>query len=254
MARVIMNRPQYLNAQSRVMIDELDDAFAKAVADDEVRVIVLSGNGEHFSSGHDIGTPEQTMYWEARGGRPTERMPFYNWMKTSYLDMSLRWRNLPKPTIAMVQGYCIFGGWMFASSMDLIFAADDAKFLAGHTEYFPVPWDLGVRKAKDILFESRFIGAKEALEAGFVSRVIPREKLEEETLAYAHRVAENDPFVVQLCKFSVNHAQDAMGFTNAVEPALQAAVLRLFQNSDMKRGKRMFGVDLALKHVRETQE
>jgi len=154
-ARVILNRPQYHNAQSRVLLEEMDDAFKRAAADDEVRVIILSGNGQHFSSGHDLGTPEQRSDPLYLGTRRTERAPFYNWMKEHYLDKCLRWRNLPKPTIAMVQGYCIFGGWMIASSMDLIFAAANAKFLCSHFQYFSVPWDLGPRKAKEVLLERR---------------------------------------------------------------------------------------------------
>jgi len=253
-ARVIMNRPRYHNAQSRMMLEEMDDAFAKAAADDKVRVIIMSGNGEHFSSGHDIGTPEQQADHAARGGWPAKREPYYNWMKDYYLDMSLRWRSLPKPTIAMVHGYCIYGGWIVASSMDLIFASEDAQFLGTHTQFFPVPWDVGIRRAKDVLFEGRFITAQEALDWGFVSRVWPREKLEEETLAYAQRVAENHPFNLRMCKFSVNHAQDLMGFTSAVQAALQTFFTMQYgrHREGVPKGTSLIGN--ALKHSGETPE
>jgi len=96
-ARVILNRPQYLNAQSWQMREEMDDAFKRAVADDETGAIVLSGAGEHFSSGHDISTPEDRAYREAHGHARTDRMGRYADMRQITLENTLRWRNLPKP-------------------------------------------------------------------------------------------------------------------------------------------------------------
>ena len=150
-ARVILNRPRYRNAQSRIMLEEMDDAFARSVADDEVKVIVLSGDGEHFSAGHDLGTPEEEADREARGF-PAEGRGIYKRLRQIYMENTMRWRNLQKPTIAMVQGYCIFGGWMIASAMDIIFASEDALFLPSQFQYFSTPWDIGPRKAKEILF------------------------------------------------------------------------------------------------------
>jgi enoyl-CoA hydratase len=223
-ARIILNRPKYLNAQSLIMREEMDDAFARAGADDEVGVIILSGAGSSFSAGHDIGTPEDATDRKARGLRK-DRLGRYREMRASCLENTMRWRNVPKPTIAMVHGYCIFGGWMFAAAMDLVFAAEDALFLPSHFQYFSTPWDIGAKKAKEILFEHRFITAWEAYEYGFVNRVFPKEKLEEETLAYANRVADNylqESFRVRTVKFSINHMLDTMGFTSALEAAYQS--------------------------------
>jgi enoyl-CoA hydratase len=251
-ARVILDRPQYYNAQSYVLLEEMDDAFARAVADDAVRVIVLSGNGEHFSSGHDLGTPESRADRERRG-LPTTLREQYKQLRAFNVENTLRWRNLPKPTIAMVHGYCIFGGWMIASAMDVIFASTDAKFLAGPVEYFCIPWDVDPRKAKEILFESRFLSAQEAFEHHFVNRVVPREKLEEETLAYARRVAENDPFLVETSKFLVNNALDTMGFTASVEAAFQSYFGAIHPRlTEEAQNRRLAPVDLALRHLRET--
>lgn len=222
-ARIILNRPEYFNAQSRLMREEMDSAFAQAAEDDGVGVIVLSGAGEHFSSGHDLGTPEERADREERG-YPTDRLGRYKRVRATTLENSLRWRNIPKPTIAMVQGYCIFGGWIFAAAMDIIFASEDALFLPSHIQYFSVPWDIGPRKAKEVLFEHRFITAWEAYQHGLVNRVYPREKLEEETLSYAERVATNwmmNPGTVRTVKFSVNHMMDTMGFTTELEAAYQ---------------------------------
>ncbi len=229
-ARVILNRPRYRNAQSRILLEEMDEAFTSAVDDDEVRVVILSGAGDHFSAGHDLGTPDELADRQRRGyaADPPGR---YLSMKGRLCDMHLRWRNLPKPTIAMVQGYCIFGGWMIASAMDLIFASEDALFLPSLFQYFSVPWDLGPRKTKELLFEHRFVTAQEALEHGLVSRVYPRDKLEEETLAYARRVAQNDPFHLRLLKFAVNQAQDTMGFSTAVLAAYETYYIRAIARS-----------------------
>jgi hypothetical protein len=109
------------------------------------------------------------------------------------IDPTLRWRNVPKPTIAAVQGYCIFAGWMIASACDVVIAADDAMFLPTNFQYFSVPWDLHPRKAKAILFESRFVDAKEAEELDFVSWVVPKERLQEEVMGSRAR-RRNDPF------------------------------------------------------------
>lgn len=216
--RVTMNRPQYRNAQSRVLLEELDEAFAQAAADDDVRVIVLAGAGEHFSSGHDLGTPEEV---EDRGRRPYPEGLRGEHARSweLYVAKSLRWRDLPKPTIAQVQGFCIYGGFIIASAMDLIVAADDARFLPAHLQYFSSPWDLGVRKTKEILWEARFVEAEEALALGLVNHVVPRQELELATVELAERVARMDRLTARMIKFSVNQAQDAMGFRTAVQAA-----------------------------------
>ena len=85
----------------------------------------------------------------------------------------MKWRNFPKPTIAMVEGYCIYAGWMLAAAMDVVFAAETAEFLGGFVEYNTIPWDIGIRRAKELVFESRFISAAEAEQLGFVNRVLP---------------------------------------------------------------------------------
>lgn len=223
-ARVILNRPRYFNAQSHLMFEEMEDAFNRSVQDEGVGAIVLSGAGDHFSSGHDLGTPEEIADRKTRGYR-TDWFGRYGSLRAFTMENSLRWRNLPKPTIAMVHGYCIFGGWIFAAAMDIIFASEDALFLPSHTQFFTVPWDIGPRKAKEVLFEHRFMTALEACHHGLVNRVFSREKLEDETLAYATRVADNylrDPLRARVVKFSINHMMDAEGFTAEVEAAYQS--------------------------------
>ena len=213
-----LNRPRYRNAQSRVLLEEMTDAFAVADNDTEVRVIILAGAGDHFSAGHDLGTPEEVA--------DRDRKPFgpgtlgrINRSWHLMIENSLRWRDVKKPTIAAVQGYCIFGGYLIASCMDIIIAADDAKFLPAHLQLFSAPWDLGIRKAKQILYENRFIHAPEALQLGLVTEVVPRAKLETAAMAQARKFAENDPLTLRMLKQSINAAQDAMGYRNAVQAA-----------------------------------
>ena len=258
-ARVKLNRPKYRNAQSQLMLEEMDTAFQCAVEDRDVRAIILSGEGEHFSSGHDLGTQEESEDQFARG-YPAGPSGVYEKFDKIYLEYGLRWRDLPKPTIAMVHGYCIFGGWQIASSMDLIVAAEDTKFLPGFVEYFSLPWDIGYRKAKEILFQSRFVEAEEALTLGFVNRVVPRDTLESETLAFAKKIAEAEPFLTRMTKLSLNQAQDAMGFRLAVQAALANFVLLahsgdILSAEDMAAGKRSLSpVDRALANLKEEKD
>jgi enoyl-CoA hydratase len=214
-ARVILNRPERLNAQSWTLLAEMEDAFNTAVKDPDVRVIILSGAGRSFSAGHDLDSPEQRADQRQRN-EGLDAFARTGQSRDIYVDSHLRWRDLPKPTIAMVHGYCIYGGWMIASAMDFIFAAEDALFIPTFGDYFTTSWDLGPRKAKEILYENRFMSAEEAMTWGFVNRVYPAADLERETLAYAGRVAEHDPFSTRTIKFTINQTLDTMGFTASV--------------------------------------
>ena len=217
-ARITLDRPRYRNAQSWQLLDQLDEAFDAAQNDKEVRVVVVQGNGEHFSAGHDLGTPEQIQDLRTRGV-PDVGIGEYETFRKYNLDLTLKWRNLPKPTVALVRGYCIYGGWMIAAAMDVVFAAPSARFLAGQVEYLSVPFDVGFRKAKELLFEARFISGIEAHELGLVNRVMPADQLEDEVMSYAERVAQNDPFQLRMTKLAVNQAQDTQGFTAHINSA-----------------------------------
>jgi enoyl-CoA hydratase len=224
-ARIIFNRPKYLNAQSYQMLAEFDRALAAAVEDPQCGAIVLSGAGRAFCAGHDLGTEEEIRYCSEHkltvphdGNLPKKVADMHVW----FVRKTLEWRNCPKPTVALVHGYCIYAGWMLAAAMDVVFAAEDALFLPGLVEYFSVPWDLSPRKAKEILMEHRFITAAEALSYGFVNRTYPADQLEAETLAYAGRVADNyltAPAWTGTIKASINHMEDTMGFSAEIESA-----------------------------------
>ena len=225
--RITANRPQVLNAQSRVMIVELDRAFRRVAEDPRVRVAIVAGAGAHFSAGHDLGSPEELEDQKAHPVGPG--MPD-NLARLSdlYLETCLRWRDMPKPTIAQVQGYCIMGGLMLASCCDLIVASEDALFAdravrwgGAHVQYFSMPWDLGPRKAKEHLFTGDYVDAREAHRLGLVNRVVTREALADETLGLARRIALQDPFALKLAKASVNETMDIQGHRRAVENAFK---------------------------------
>jgi enoyl-CoA hydratase len=211
-ATVELNRPAVRNAQSRELLEALDDAFIAADNNPAVNVIVLLGAGEHFSAGHDLGSEdeladrENNPWQEGLRGR-------YHHSKRYFLDNTLRWRNLSKPCIVGIQGYCIFAGWMIASAMDIIYAADNTLLLGSNFQYFSMPWDINPRKAKELLFDSRFIDAAEAAELGLVNKVVPASSLRAEVLAYAERIAGNDPYQLRMMKLAVNQAQDVQGFS-----------------------------------------
>ncbi len=252
-AVITLNRPRYRNAQSYRLLDDLDAALDRAMADPAVKVVVLTGAGEHFSSGHDLGTPESVEDRQRRG-IPPDGLAFYDNFRHYNMDINIKWRNHPKPTIAMVRGFCIYGGWMIAASMDLIFADESALFLAGLVEYFSIPYDVGIRKAKELLFESRFITAVEAKEAGLVSRIYPAADLERETLAYARRVAENSHATLRLSKLAINKQQDLQGYTSAMEDGFHNYLTLARMHTEAERRvpgeRRLTGVDLAVRGLR----
>ena len=227
-ARITTNRPRYRNAQSRRLLEELDDAFGVAAEDGDVHVIALTGAGEHFSGGHDLGTPDEMA---DRKKRPIEAglRGRFDRSREQFVDKTMRWRNVPKPTIAGVQGYCIYGGWIVASAMDILYAADNAMFLGSNFQFFSVPWDMHPRKAKELLYESRFIDAAEAAELGLVNRVFPAGRLHDEVIAYAERIARNDPFQLRMIKLDVLRAPDVdtwVAFPNAVGITLERLAKR----------------------------
>ena len=231
-AVVTMNRPRYRNAQNSVMTYALDSAFARAVEDDEVKVIVLAGSGKHFSAGHDLGTPgrDHHVHYENRAAmwwdhvdRAGGDQRFAREMEV-YLGMCRRWRDIPKPMIAMVQGACIAGGLMLSWVCDLIVASNDAFFsdpvvkmgIPG-VEYFAHPWMLGPRFAKEILYTGDRFTAQRAYEVGMVNRVVPRGDLERATFELASRIATMPRFGLALTKKAVNQCEDQMGMRNGID-------------------------------------
>jgi enoyl-CoA hydratase len=202
-------------------------------------VIILAGAGKHFSAGHDLGSPQEMEDQKKTPLEPGFRGE-YRRLWERFFENTMRWRDLPKPTIAQVQGYCIMGGMMIASACDLIIASDDALFAdravkwgGAHVQYFSMPWDLGPRKAKEYLFTGEFISAAEAEKLGLVNRVVPRARLEEETMKLAQQITERDPFALKLAKASVNEMQNAQGWREAMEGAFKNYMLTIPHRIEM---------------------
>lgn len=229
--RITLDRPEARNAQDKAMTYELNRALDAAAGDRDARVIVLAGEGPHFNAGHDLRdrTPiasfDTVSVWREFDAPGAE-----GWMAAEhelYLQMCLRWRSIPKPTIAQVHGRTIAGGLMLMWVCDLIVAADDASFSdptvafgVNGVEYFAHPWELGPRKAKELLFTGDELSATDALALGMVNRVVPRADLEAFTLELAEKIASKPTMGLKLAKQSVNQAVDAQGFRTALDAAM----------------------------------
>ncbi len=204
-ARIVLARAQAANAQDYQLLSELNQAFDRAARDDSVRVIILAADGNHFSSGHDLraGTDMSEVdpigtwcCFDAAGAE--------GYMATEaemYVGLCWRWRNIPKPTIAQVQGKVIAGGLMLVWPMDLVVCSEEATFsdpvvafgVNGH-EYFTHPYEAGARLAKEMLFTGRAITAQEAYQHGMVNKVVParRARVSHAGDGRAHRQAADD--------------------------------------------------------------
>lgn len=230
-AWVMLNRPQYHNAQNYRLIGQLDDAFKRAVEDDAVKVIVLGGEGKHFSAGHDIGTPEKdsnmprlrtSMWWDHLNKGGAERQ--YVLEQDGYLGLCRRWQDIPKPMIAMVQGACIAGGLMLAWVCDLIVASEDAFFqdpvqrmAQPGVEYFAHAFELPPRVARELLLLGRRMPAQRAYQFGMVNDIFPRETLREEVAKMAAEIGQHEQFGLALTKQAFNFVEDLRGKRQAMD-------------------------------------
>jgi enoyl-CoA hydratase len=221
--RLTLNRPASLNALSGELMDALDEAFAAAADDDEVRVVILRGAGRAFCAGYDLkqdaeeGTKDAAE-WHRELDRDTRRL--------------LRILELPKPVIASVHSYCLAGGMDLMLACDLAVASDDAlfgyvdiRFGSGIVSMF-LPWVVGVRAAKELVLtgEDR-IPAAEALRIGLVNRVVPHDELDDATLALADEIARNEPFVVRTMKASINRVWQLAGLRAGLDANTELDVM-----------------------------
>jgi enoyl-CoA hydratase len=212
------------------MLYEINEAFDRAGHDNAVRVVILAADGPHFSSGHDLADRTKMREFTPVSCWGGYNLPgaegFLAIEEEIYLGLCWRWRNFPKPTIAEVQGKAIAGGLMLVWVCDLVIAADDAKFsdpvvafgLNGH-EYFVHTWELGARKAKELLFTGDAITAHEAQQLGMVNHVVAREDLADYTRAMANRIATRPTVGLKLAKQAVNQSLDAQGQWSAIQGA-----------------------------------
>lgn len=235
-ARIWLNRPKSLNAQDTALLYELNDAFDHALAQPDVKVIILAAKGPHFSAGHDLVEQDHAAAqrrfktvgtWTGHDWNGAEA--FYSREKEIYEGFCRRWRDLSKPTIASVHGKSISGGLMLIWPMDFVIASEDATFQDNTMymgipglEYFAYTWELGIRKAKEFLLTGQPITAAQAYDAGMVNHVVARADLEERTLAFARTIADKPSFALKLGKDSINAVFAAQGFDNIQRSAFNA--------------------------------
>ncbi len=243
-ARIVLAREKQRNAQGKRMTYELNECMNRAARDDAIKVIVLAADGPHFSSGHDLRDSSKMSEFEsistfsgfgkpgAEGRQAVE--------EEIYFGMCWRWRNLPKPTIAEVQGKVIAGGLMLMWVCDIIICSEEATFSdpvvafgVNGVEYFGHPWEFGVRKAKEMLFTGGIMGAQDARACGMVNHVVSREDLPGFTMKMAERIAQRPSMGLRLAKQSVNQAQDAQGFWTALQAAMSLQQLGHSHNAEV---------------------
>ncbi|MBI3247981.1 MAG: enoyl-CoA hydratase/isomerase family protein [Deltaproteobacteria bacterium] len=213
-----LNRPEKLNAISPTLMTEFVEALDQIEKDSDIKVVVVRGAGRAFSTGYDLGGGG----WGDKSGKPftiDDDRRILQW----YIENWLRLRDLPKPVIAMVHGYCLAGATQLCICTDMIFVAENARIGfpsipagAGYVSAF-WNWMVGPHRTKYLAFlPGSQITGKEAEAMGFATRAFPAEKLEEETYSYARRVAKVPAQKLQLEKMGINRAMDLRGFRVAV--------------------------------------
>lgn len=221
-AWVTLERPAKLNAITAHMVEELDDALRRALADDEVKVVVLTGAGSSFSAGYDVGEDV------AGGDRGA-----YEWRETLArdVDLALGLWSLSKPTIAAVRGWCLGGACELAMACDLVVAADDARFGEPEIRYgsgpvaLLMPFVLGQKKTNELLLTGDAIDAEEAYRVGLVNRVVPGAELEQAVADLVRRIAPTPLPTLRLTKLALTRAYEAMGLRDAVAANLDLSAI-----------------------------
>jgi naphthoate synthase len=232
-AKITINRPEVRNAFRPQTLFELSDAFEKARNDASVGVIIFTGAGDlAFCSGGDQRIRGNDGYRDAAGvGR------------LNVLDLQVQIRRLPKPVIAMVAGYAIGGGHVLHVVCDLTVAADNARF--GQTGPKVGSFDggygagllarmVGQKKAREIWFLCEQYDAQEALAMGLVNKVVPLERLEEETVAWARRMLTMSPLALRLLKAAFNADTDGLA---GIQQLAGDATLLYYMSEEAQEGR-----------------
>ena len=219
-ALVTMNRPEKLNAVNHELRSGVSDALIRADDDKSIHVVILRSNGRAFCVGYDIDsdTPE----------RAARRFDALKWHES--LTEDLRFEMIPwymrKPVVASVQGHALGGGCELAMFCDITIAADNAIFGEPEIHFSNVgpaivmPWMIGFKKARELLYFGDMIDAPTALQLGMINRIVPLAELRDRTLRFARRMALISPEALTQTKLAINRGADAMGFTNAMQAGL----------------------------------
>ncbi|MDH2348664.1 enoyl-CoA hydratase/isomerase family protein [Bradyrhizobium sp. SSUT77] len=237
-ARITLNRPKKMNAISIRLRKEFHDALAVADDDPEVRVIVVNGaGGRAFSAGFDLNDEDA----EVKAGGEKQRT-VNDWKKI--VDDSFDFLYSPfkcsKPVIAMVNGYCLGGAMDFISMCDLRYCSDDARFGAVEVRFgqpvmmMSIPWVMGQR-CRELMYTGDLFDAQEAYRLGFVNRVYPKERLEEEVIRIAKRISRVAMPTLVWHKRALNNTMNAGGFDSALRYGAEAGLIMENSDSEFKR-------------------
>ena len=252
--RLTLNRPAKLNALSSEVVESLSAGLAEAARDDAVRVLIVRGAGRAFCAGYDLEEDAVAEGWD--GAR---------WRAALAHDAArmVELFDHPKPVIAQVHGYCLAGGCDLMMMCDVAIASEDALFGEPEIRFgsgvvtMVMPWLIGARKAKELLLtgEDR-ISATEALRIGLVNRVVPADRLDEATLAFAEEVAKLDPVAVALTKAAINRSLEVAGFREALaanvdlDAVIEAAEVPERREFNRIRGERGLKAAIAWRDAR----
>lgn len=221
-ATIVLNRPETINTLNTEMILDLDTAVKRADQDADVRVIIIRGAGRGFSAGHDLsGRPREQKPNDPRPSSVEYRLDFE---QEYYYNANMAIRDVRKPTIAGLHGPVVLGGLMTALMCDLVVAEESTniwnpsiRHAGTGGELMVLPWEIGLRKAKEMLWTGDPLPAREAERLGMVNRVVPDGTLAAECRRLADRIALMPPRMVQLTKRSFNKLQEIQGFLLSME-------------------------------------
>ncbi|MGA3036022.1 MAG: enoyl-CoA hydratase-related protein [Vulcanimicrobiaceae bacterium] len=207
-AYITLNRPEKRNAMSAQLLQELDEALAKAESDTGVRVIVIQGAGPSFCAGYDLTPTQSNGASNLMNERNGELRNVRRWLRM--LDMA-------KPTIAKVHGYAVAGGVELAMMCDLVVATDDSKFGypivrgTGTPPMFVFPWLVGLRMTNELLFTGRLVSGPEAVEMRLINRAVPADKLDEELKSITDAILAAPADLIELIKFGIQQQYEVQG-------------------------------------------
>lgn len=251
---LILNRPEKMNAMSPPLIGEFGEAITEIEKDPEIKVLVIRGAGRAFSTGYDLAGG-----WGEGGSKPFTIDDDQRFLQR-YVEHWLRLRDLPKPVISMVHGYCLAGATQLCISTDIIFVAEDARIGfpsipagAGYVSAF-WNWMVGPHRTKYLAFlPGSQISGKEAEAMGFATRAFPADVLEKETYAYARQVAKVPAQKLRLEKLAINRAMDLRGFRVSVQAGSEFDAIFHFGpgNEEIRQVQKERGLRGAIKWYEE---
>ena len=224
-AKITLNRPESLNAMGGALMPMLAQYLADVSADRSVRCVVLTGAGRAFCAGGDVKgmAAGRDAILNPNGGSPSETSPAaimaagVHGLRASQRATSLVLHTMPKPTIAMVNGHAVGAGLSLALACDIRVASENAKLgtifrNVGFSGDFGGAYFLqklvGMGKARELYFTGEILSATDAMAIGMVNRVVPHEKLEEETMALAAQLASGPTLAYARMKENLNRAED----------------------------------------------